>query len=284
MGSMGEIVIESSKNPALNIPPRPEVINILIEEKDSDEPDLKRVSKAIMADVGLAGAMLKAVNSPAFGLRNRISSIAAAVDLLGMKNVSTMATGLVLRHTGGSGGPAMNRFWDTAEKVAAIAAYLAGRLRGISKDEAYTYGLFHDCGIPMLMQRYPEYKTVLGAANKAQSRGFTAIEDEALGTHHAAMGYFLARSWYLSDDLSQAILLHHEMGIYEAGPSVSNGALNLIGIGHLAEHVHHNTMRASNDVEWEKFEMPVCRHFGLDGEDLINLLEDAQAFASQVEQ
>lgn len=281
MGTMGEIVIDPAKHMALSIPPRPEVINILIEEKESDQPNLKRVAKAIMADVGLSGAMLKAVNSPAFGLRQKVSSIAAAVDLLGMKNVSSMATGLVLRHVGGNSGPAMDRFWDTAEKVASVAAYLASRLRGIAKDEAYTFGLFHDCGIPMLMQRFPEYKTVLANANQSESRGFTAVEDEALGTHHAAMGYFLARSWYLSDDLSQAILLHHEMGVYESGPSISSGALNLIGIGHLAAHVHHNSMRVSVDVEWEKFEAPICRHFGLDEEDLINLLEDAQSFLSK---
>ena len=278
MGNMGEILKEPIKQPALSIPPRPEVINILIAERESEEPDLKRVAKAIMADVGLAGAMLKAVNSPAFGTRRKVSSIAAAVDLLGMKNVATLATGMVLRYMNGNSAPSMDRFWDTAEKVASVAAYLAGRLRGIPQDEAYTFGLFHDCGIPLLMQKYPDYKDVLAQANQNTVRSFTAIEDESLGTHHAAIGYFLARSWYLSDDLCQAILLHHDIGVFESHPGTSIQALNLIGVGHLAEYVHHTSMRSGVDAEWVKFGTAVSRHFGLDEEDFINLVEDAQAF------
>lgn len=281
MGNMDEVLKDPVKQLPLSIPPRPEVINILIAEKDSEEPDLRRVAKAIMADVGLAGAMLKAVNSPAFGTRRKVSSIAAAVDLLGMKNVATLATGLVLRYMNGNNAPAMNRFWDTAEKVASVAAYLAGRLRGIPQDEAYTFGLFHDCGIPLLMQKYPDYKEVLTRANQNTVRAFTAIEDEALGTHHAAIGYFLARSWYLSDDLCQAILLHHDMGVFESHPGSSVRTLNLIGVGHLAEHVHHTSMRSREDAEWVKFGDAVSRHFGLDEEDFINLVEDGQSFLSQ---
>lgn len=279
MGNMGEPMKAIGKPPAnLTIPPRPEVIGVLMAEKESDDPDVKRVAKAIMADVSLSGAILKAVNSPAFGLRNKVSSIRAAVDLLGMKNVTSMATGLVLRYSGGNAAPAMNRFWDSAEKIAMAAAYLAGRLKGIAKDEAYTFGLFHDCGIPLLMQRFPDYKAVLAKANQARERTFTGVEDAALGTHHASVGYFLAKSWYLSEDLSQAILLHHETSTFEAGSSASVGTLNLIGIGHLAGHAHHEAMRSGADTEWEKFEAAVCNHFGLDGEDLINLLEDTQGF------
>ena len=265
----------------LSIPPRPEVVNLLLAEKDKEQPDLRRVAQAIMADVGLAGAMLKAVNSPAFGLRRKATNVATAVDLLGMKQVATLAMGLVLRHVEG-GGPAMDRFWDTAEKVALTTSYLAGRLRGIGREEAYTYGLFHDCGIPMMMQRYPDYKTVLLQANQAYDEAFTEVEDKALGTHHAAMGYFLAKSWYLPDDLCQAILRHHETGVYDPGAGAGEGVLTMIGIGHIAGHVHHTYMRTGDDAEWAKFKPLVCRHFGLDQEDLINLLEDAQGFLTEL--
>lgn len=278
MGSMDEIKNGGLKIPPLAIPPRPEVVNILIEEKENETPDLRRVARAIMTDVGLSGAMLKTVNSPAFGLRRKVSSIAAALDLLGMNNVATLATGLILRHVGGDGTPGMDRFWDSAEKVAVAATYLAGRLRAISKDQAYTYGLFHDCGIPLLIQRYPEYKDLLAQANQTVGQIFTVVEDRVLGTHHAAVGYFLARSWHLSEDLCQSVLLHHEIGVFESAPRISEGALNLIGIGHMAEHVHHRLLRSGVDTEWEKFEMSICRHFGLDEEECFTLLEDTQNF------
>lgn len=268
----------NKKQPPLSIPPRPDVVTVLIEERDRDEPNLKRVARALMGDVALSGAMLKAVNAPAFGLTRKVNSVAAAIDLLGMRNVGNLAMGLALRYAQGSSNAGMERFWDSAEKVAMLSAYLAGRLKGVAKDEAYTYGLFHDCGIPMLAQRYPEYKTVLAAANQTLDRSATAVEDESLGTHHASVGYFLARSWYLAEDITQAILLHHDLGVYESTPRVSEKALTLIGIGHLAQHIHHTSLRSSEDVEWVKFSTPVCRHFGLDDEDFVNLVEDGHGF------
>lgn len=278
MDDIEQIGAVQLSQPSLAIPPRPDVVTILIEEKEQDEPNLKRVARALMGDVALSGAMLKAVNSPAFGLRRKVSSVAAAIDLMGMRNVGTLAMGLALRFAQGGNTTAMERFWDSAEKVAMLSAYLAGRLKGVAKDEAYTYGLFHDCGIPLLLQRYPEYKAVLAQANQIKNRSATAVEDQALGTNHAAVGYFLARSWHLADDLAQAILLHHDLGVYESTPRVSERALTLIGIGHLAHHIQHLNQRTSEDVEWIKFQAPVCRHFGLDEDDLMNLLEDGQGF------
>ena len=40
-------------------------------------------------------------------------------------------------------------------------------------DDAYTYGLFRDCGIPILMKKFPGYVDVLKAANAETEKGFT---------------------------------------------------------------------------------------------------------------
>jgi HD-like signal output (HDOD) protein len=34
------------------------------------------------------------------------------------------------------------------------------RQYGISPDAAYTYALFHDAGVPMMMRRFPELRRV----------------------------------------------------------------------------------------------------------------------------
>jgi len=156
-----------------------------------------------------------------------------------------------------------------------LCAHLARQLRGIVPDEAFTAGLFHDCGIPILMQYKPEYKTILARANSTPDSDFTAVEESEIGTHHAAVGYFLARSWVLSDDLCQAILWHHDVAAFSA-PSVHDMVRNFIGIIQLAEHIQHLAVRNSPDIEWAKFESIVLAHFGLNEEDLVNLLDGAQ--------
>ncbi|MDK9723412.1 MAG: HDOD domain-containing protein [Sterolibacteriaceae bacterium MAG5] len=260
----------------LAIPPRPEIVNVLFEEMSRDEPDLARVGQKIAADVGLAAAMLKVANSALFGGSGRARSVYQAIDLLGMRNVSSIATGLVIRHSlGGGKNAALERFWDTAEKVAMICAYLAKALRGIPVDEAYTLGLFHDCGIPLLMERFPNYRETLARANRAPDRSFFSVEDEEIGTNHGAVGYFLARSWSLHDDLCNAIRWHHEPDVFRDS-EVSETVRNYVGLIHLAQHVQHRQMRSTTDVEWSKFVDVVLGHFALGEEDFINLVDGAQ--------
>ncbi len=262
----------------LAIPPRPQVVTVLFEEMSKDAPDLLRVSKQISADVGLAAAMLKAVNSPLFRRNRKITSVSQAVDLLGLRNVSGIATGLVIKHSigGGDKSPALERFWDSAEKVALICGFLARQLRGIPADEAYTYGLFHNCGIPLLLRRFPTYREALIRANTdREAATFTAVEDQAIGTNHAVVGYFMARSWHLAEYMSQAILHHHDPDVFSVGESIATEALNLIALGHMAERIDHIGSRSSEDVEWDRFERKVLRHFGLNEEEFTELADDA---------
>lgn len=263
----------------LAIPPRPAVVVMLQEELAKDDPNLAKVKQAIAGDVGFAGAVLKTVNSAAFGLTRKITSVPQAIDIAGLRNVSNIATAMALRQMmNKSGGASLERFWDTAEKVAQLCAHIARRLRGIPPDEAYTYGLFHNSGIAVLLNRFPSYRDTLIEANaNAATQRFTAIEDRAIATNHATVGYFLARSWSLSMSLCRAILLHHEIGVVDGEAKDDGACLNYIGIGHIAEHIHHRLTRSSDDLEWAKFRDDVLRHFALDEEDFVGLVDSAEA-------
>ena len=268
--------------PDLSIPPRPQAMLVLMEEMARDEPDLGRVTKAIQADPGLAGGMLKVVNSPAFGLAKKATTISQAVSFLGLRNIASISSGLALRHAAADpSNRAMERFWDTAENVALICAELARRLRGISPDEAYTFGLFHDCGIPLIMRRFPKYHETLARANLGQGNSFDKVEVAEVGTHHGAVGYFVARSWHLTDHLSKAILWHHDLEVFDDESSASDTVRNYVGIIHLAEHIHHLRMRSVDDAEWERFGERVLAHFALSNEDYLNLVDGMQDLLSE---
>jgi len=260
----------------LAIPPRPAVVLMLQEELAKDDVDLARIRRTIAGDVGLSAAILRAVNSPAFGLSRKISSVPQAIDIVGLRNLSNIAVAMALRQQmSGGNGVSLERFWDSAEKVAQFCAFLAKRLRGMSPDEAYTYGLFHNCGIAVLMNRFSTYKDALIEANTASDQRFTAIEERVVGTNHAVVGYFLARSWHLNPVLARAILLHHERDVFTGEAHGDVPCLNLVGVGHLGEHIHHVSHRPGDDVEWLKYADAVQQHFALDSEDLITLVDDA---------
>jgi len=89
-----------------------------------------------------------------------------ALALLGLRETSRLIAGLLLRRAfASSESPAMYEFWDASARIAMIAAYLARELAVARLDEAHTFALFRDCGVPVLLARYPE--TVAGVKDSS---------------------------------------------------------------------------------------------------------------------
>ena len=190
----------------VEIPPCPAVLAALAQEMHRPDASSTKVARLISQDVGLAAGVIKCANSPLFSTGSKVGSIGEALGRLGFNNVLNLVVNELLRKNLSQNNHAMDRFWDSATYCAGVCAKLAEILPGTSRDTAYTFGLFHDCGIPILMRRYPDYKKTLGEANRRIDLPFTAIEDEIHGTNHAVIGYLMARNWGLPETVSSAIL------------------------------------------------------------------------------
>jgi HD-like signal output (HDOD) protein len=255
---------------SIGIPPRPAVVLAVMDEKSKDEPNLALIGQAISRDVGVAAALLKTVNSPLYGLRNPVSSIAQAVNLLGLNQVSTLVNSLALKTTLNTQG--IERFWDQSARIAMLSAWLAGRLR-LDRDSAQLFGLFRDAGIPLLMRRFPDYKDTLRIANEDSARVFTEIEDERHGMNHAVVGSIVARNWALSDALRTAILRHHDISLFTGADD--RAAQQLVALTHLAGQIENRTLRQTDDSEWARFQESVMTTLMLGEDDVAELIDEA---------
>jgi HD-like signal output (HDOD) protein len=271
---MADLSVEEARKllAGVVIPPRPTVVTAVLEERARPEPDLKRVAALIGGDVGLSAAVLKTVNSPLYGLRRQVSGIEQAVNMLGMNNVGALVTGLALRNAVPAQG--LERFWDGATRTALIASYLAKQLGCTSREDAHLFGLFHDCGIPLLMQRFPDYRDTLRQANQEHGRAFTDVEDERHATNHAVVGGLLASNWHLPDHLREAIRAHHDLAVFQSG--LSSAAMNLVAIGLLAEYIESGHSRLAGDGEWDKLGGAVMAHLMMDADAVEELSRDAR--------
>jgi HD-like signal output (HDOD) protein len=83
------------------------IASVAIPTRPSADPNLGRIAQLVAVDVGLTAAMIKTINSPFYGLRQKVTDIQRAVSMLGL-----------------------DRFWDSAARKALIAAYLAKQLGG----------------------------------------------------------------------------------------------------------------------------------------------------------
>ncbi len=252
---------------SIRIPPRPTILTELMAERNKPEMDIKKIANIVSRDVVLSAATLKTVNSPFFGLSWKINSIEQAVMTLGSGNVFNILTGLVLRNLNAGNTPQLNRFWDTAENTAFIAALLAKRIPGVPHDLAYTVGLFHDCAIPLLMTRFPDYIETLKIAQNTPDKTITEVEDERHHTHHAIVGYLLAKNWNLSETIALTILHHHNLDVFTSKVSLPAEVCGLIAVIQIAEALSDST-QMREDTAWVKNATMLLDYVGISNQEL----------------
>ncbi len=257
----------------INVPAQPQIMVDLQMEQMAPEPDLRAIARLISQDPGLSGVLLKTVNSPFYGLANRVASIQQAVNLLGCNTVINLINAQSIRgELTDAAIVTLNRFWDTAQDVAMACLTLAKRIGYASPDEAYTLGLFHNCGIPLMLQRFPGYMAVLEeayASTNAETRVID-IENRVLNTNHAVVGFFVARSWKLPQHLCDVIANHHNaLTLFRDG--LGDGRVEtLLAILKMAEHIcacHQLLGDQPDDHEWAVVAEQVLEHVGLSGYD-----------------
>ena len=224
----------------IGIPPCPAVLVEFTAETRKDEPDVRRLSHLINKDVALAAAVLKTVNSPFYGLAKKARTVQDALILLGLRQAGRLVSGLMLRQAfASSQSPAMAEFWDSSAKIALVSGYLARELGAAKLDEAHTFALFRDCGIPVLLIRYPEYEQLLAMTRSENERRRTEIERSRYGFDHAAVGATLAQSWHLPPETWQAIKAHntYDLPAFAQEPNAARFT-PLIALALLAERLH----------------------------------------------
>ena len=256
----------------VDIPACPAAVTSAMAEAQKDEPDLPRLAELISNDPAMSAAALKLANSPLYRSGSSISGVRQAVDRLGTKNVVCIVVSVALRASV-SGLPAawVEQFWKRNTQLALAAAMIARRQYGISPDAAYTYTLFHDAAIPLMMKRFPNYGKVIEDA-LSSGKSLVEAEGEYFPCTHPIVGSLLVRNWGLPSILGQAIRFHHEHDVYEiSDKSLPGGALSFIAVTQVAEHLAHEIMGENDHEVGTALYQKALAHLGISQEELDDL-------------
>jgi HD-like signal output (HDOD) protein len=262
---------------SIDIPPCPAILGRIRAEMASDTMNFHRLSELICADVALAAGLLKTANSSFFGARNRARTVNGALLMLGL-DVTCQAVATLGIRRAFPANVTFNRFWDASAKIATLTGWLSGRLDActVRAENAYTYGLFRDCGIAVLLHRIPGYEAVLRSANADPLNSFTDAERSRLPTDHALLGSLLAQDWWLPDSMCQAIRSHHDPEALDgSNPTIQADALHLMAVGQLAEYLLQQTTGESMTEEWSKLGTHCLTILNLTPDDLPALCTEA---------
>jgi len=261
------------------IPVKPQILAELQDEQAKPEPSPNAFAEVIAKDVALSAYILKTINSPIFGLNRSIVDIKQSVIMLGTDNITNIASFFQLQNTfNGKSSISNEKYWDTAMETANMMAILLEQLNlkdNCPLEDAYAFGLFRDCGIPLMAMKYADYKEVLMEANANPDSLFTDIEENRYQTNHAVLGYFIASSWNLPKNLCELILRHHETDFLEATDS-DNLQKELFALAKIACNALSQFKFMTDDAEWFLAKESVLGHLGLSEPDYQDIEDDAK--------
>ena len=188
----------------VHIPPWPQVLRELKETLDSGDYDARTLARVLGKDAGLAAMVFKVSRSPVFAHGSKkLDRLDQVMMVLGIKQVLNIVQALALTAVLSSreSKAAFEAFWTRSEQIAKLAALIAEdrvSVCNVFPDQAYMAGIFRECGVPVLMLRFPDYCKTVDLARTSCWPNIVE-ENQRCNLDHCVIGYLIAKHWKLPD-------------------------------------------------------------------------------------
>jgi len=208
----------------------PNVVTRLSKLVNDEDATMKDFEEIIKMDPTLVVRLLRLVNSPFFGLRQHVDSIARAVAFIGMKNLQNMAITDALKNLfqnkAKSTAFSRKRLWLHCVAVSICSKMVAERIFGINGDDAYLCGILHDFGL--IVEEQVAGKSFVKACEASQTSGrpLPEYERQYLDADHCEIGHLMTLDWEMPVAIQHAIRDHHTV-IEDTPPSSLTGILQI---------------------------------------------------------
>lgn len=204
------------RSPDIDLPALPDALVRLSLLMAEDELNLQAAAALVESDMALAAAVLKAVNSPLYGLRGRVQSVQQAITWLGVREVAAVTYEIGLRAAFAPSAE-LEPIWQRAARRGVLMGRMAQSL-GIDAWAAHSAGLFEECGKAVLLRHAPDhYPAMLRAA--ASDADLVALERAGFGVAHDALGAALCEAWGLGPAAVASVRHHVEVQAGAALPA-----------------------------------------------------------------
>lgn len=197
--------VRNLKRPYI-IPSRPQVLVNIIKLLDAEDIDIDEVVSVLRKDVSLYSAVLATANTPAFGGSGKVTSLNEALMRIGFSKMLTILRLLALRNSFSKANN-LEAFWDTATEVAQLTMSIMKKVSNKNLDDAYSLGMMHNCGIPMMVETIKEYQQFIDGIDTGLVNTWLDAENDIFGMNHFQVGYEISKRWLMPANVSEAIIL-----------------------------------------------------------------------------
>ncbi len=201
---------------------------------NSESTTMQNFEEVIKLDPILVMRLLKLVNSPFFGLANKVDSISKAVVFIGMKNLRNLVAVEALRDLFNSREDGENfsrrNLWMHSATVAILTQMISKRIFGMEDENIFLAGIIHDIGLIVEDQLVGDLLRKACALTVSTQKPLIETENELIETNHCKVGSLLCSEWNLPEEVLGAIRFHHSFDKENSIPSV-------ISILQIAEYI-----------------------------------------------
>jgi len=250
------------------LPALPQSAIRLIELSQDPENGPAEFALPIEGDAGLAGQVLRFVNSSYFGFSGEISSVKQAITLVGVRTIKNFALWSAvfnLMPNPKSGPIDLKGLWQDSLRRGLLSRAM-GKIMGIrDPEDLFAAALLQDVAIPLLARELPsEYLELLLRRQDGQKR-LSELELERFGWTHAHAGGVITRAWRLPKQSVDLIETHTRLD-QSLAEQPADPAKLAVGLS--------ATLPSTCDLLWyeaEQFDAAYCQLRG-DGPAVAELL------------
>jgi len=257
------------------LPSLPEVAYRVLTLAQDSNSDVEMLAEAVKADPAISAKILRTANSAHFGRQFTVSSVQAAIPVLGETLLRTLVLGFSLpkRDKWQHLEPAYRLVWRRAVVQAVAAEQLAETDPNADAALYFLCGLVQDIGSLAILSAHGNAyaENVISTKKSANQIG---KEHKLYGYNHVDVSVGLCAKWQLDDDALKAIKQHHEppnllrYGKTQRGSTLTE-ALKVASL--CAHYVETDSQRYS-----QAFTASMSRTFGIGGAEMDNFFSRLQ--------
>ena len=184
-----------------------------IELGKNPEAEPSEYGKVISSDASLSTKLLGLANSSWFGVRNKVTKVQVAVNLLGLGTVRTLAISYCLTglHNELRLSPEESRLFWTASLCKAVAAKQYASLHDPKvAEEAFAAGLFQDFALPVMYSVAKDPTLAILQDGGIDARQRIERERSVFRLDHAELARSIAQKLELPELFVDAVAFHHD--------------------------------------------------------------------------
>jgi putative nucleotidyltransferase with HDIG domain len=174
---------------------------------------VSHLADTISTDPSLSATLLRLANSAFYALPSKTESVIRAVTLIGTKEISTLAMGILATRFFRDIPQNlinMKNFWAHSVACGLFASILAQHKIGFSEEKFFIAGLLHDIGRLIMAMGLPKNMAYAVGQSRRRSIPLNEIEEEVFGFNHTKVAALLMQKWEFPITLENMVRFHHD--------------------------------------------------------------------------